>query len=283
MGFDAADFDGDLDLDYCQTNYGPNFLFEQTGDLVFENLGPQNGMELGVAAKTVSWDCNFLDVDLDEDLDLWFGSGNINPFTTYSPNAIYINDGTGKFSQATGSDSQLFSPIGKTMGSVWADFDKDGDLDVIISQSNTGVHYFENNAADNSDRNWIGIDVWQNLNNDSIKTIATGAIVDIYLSNGKSVRQVVKIGSGYAGSKDTTIHLGVPQNETITKVVVKWKDGTVIEYEDLALNQYHDIEVDYTYTQQESTASQDDTSLVTLSAFLIILLIAFVRFFPRQE
>ena len=283
MGFDAADFDGDLDLDYCQTNYGPNFLFEQTGDLVFENVGPENGMELGVAAKTVSWDCNFLDVDLDGDLDLWFGSGNINPFSTYSPNAIYINDGTGNFLQATGSDSQLFSPIGKTMGSVWADFDKDGDLDVIISQSNTGVHYFENNAADNNDRNWIGIDVWQNMNNDSIKTIANGAIVDIYLSNGKSVRQVVKIGSGYAGSKDTTIHLGIPQNETITKLVVKWKDGTVIEYEDLALNQYHDIELDYSYTQQESTSSQDDTSLVTLSVFLLIFLTAFVRFFPRQE
>ncbi len=283
MGFDAADFDGDLDLDYCQTNFGPNYIFEQIGDLAFEKAGPQNGMDFGVAGQTVSWDCNFLDVDLDGDLDLWFGSGNINPFTTYSPNAIYINDGTGKFSQATGSDSQLFSPIGKTMGSVWADFDKDGDLDVIISQSNTGVHYFENNAADNNDRNWIGIDVWQNLNNDSIKTIANGAIVDIYLSNGKSVRQVVKIGSGYAGSKDTTIHLGVPQNETITKVVVKWKDGTIIEYEDLGLNQYHDIELDYSYTQQESTASQDDTSLVTLSVFLLIFLIAFVRFFPRQE
>ena len=167
------------------------------------------------------------------------------------------------------------------MGSVWSDFDKDGDLDAIISQSNTGVHYFENNAADNNNRNWIGIDVWQKLNNDSAKTIANGAIVDIYFSNGKSVRQVVKIGSGYAGSKDTTIHLGIPQNETITKVVVKWKDGTVIEYEDLALNQYHDIEL--SYTQQESTASQDDTSLVTLSAFLLIFLIAFVRFFPRHE
>ena len=78
MGFDAADFDGDLDLDYCQTNFGPNFIFEQTGDLTFENIGLQNGMEFGVAAKSVSWDCNFLDVDLDGDLDLWFSSGNIN-------------------------------------------------------------------------------------------------------------------------------------------------------------------------------------------------------------
>ena len=45
-------------------------------------------------------------------------------------------------------------------------------------------------------------------------TIANGAIVDIYFSNGKSVRQVVKIGSGYAGSKDTTINLGIPEGET---------------------------------------------------------------------
>ncbi len=283
MGFDAADIDGDLDLDYCQTNFGPNFLFEQTGDLTFENVGRENGMTIGIASKSVSWDCNFIDIDLDGDLDLWFGSGNINPYVTYSPNTIYLNDGDGNFLQATGSDSQLFSPIGKTMGSVWADFDKDGDLDAIISQSNTGVHYFENNAADNNDKNWIGIDVWQRQKNYSAKTIANGAIVDIYFSNDKSVRQVVKIGSGYAGTKDTTIQLGIPEGETITKVQIKWKDGTIIEYQDLEINQYHNLEhIIELDNQNDSATTQEDAYVLTLSVFLLIFLVVFVRLFTRK-
>ena len=100
MGLDAADFDGDLDLDYCQSNFGPNFLFEQKGDLIFENIGGIRGMNNGVASRSVTWDCNFIDIDLDGDLDLWFGSGNINPYTTYSPNAIYLNDYNGNFLQS---------------------------------------------------------------------------------------------------------------------------------------------------------------------------------------
>ena len=284
MGLDAADFDGDLDLDYCQSNYGPNFLFEQTGDLVFESVGRDNGMNKGVASRSVTWDCNFIDIDLDGDLDLWFGSGNINPYTTYSPNAIYLNDGDGNFLEATGSNSQLFSPIGKTMGSVWADFDKDGDLDVIISQSNTGVHYFENNAADNDSYKWIGIDVWKQKAEDTARTVAIGATVDIYLSNGKSIRQVVKIGSGFAGSKDTTIHLGVPQGETITKVVVKWENGISIEFEDLENNQYHNLILnEEEYKKNNPISTQNNDSIVTLTIFLLIFTIAFVRFFPRQE
>ena len=32
---------------------------------------------------SVTWDCNFVDIDLDGDLDLWFGSGSITPYTTF--------------------------------------------------------------------------------------------------------------------------------------------------------------------------------------------------------
>ena len=170
------------------------------------------------------------------------------------------------------------------MGSVWADFDKDGDLDAIISQSNTGVHYFENNAADNDSYNWIGIDVWNQQDKDAARTVAIGSIVDIYLSNGKSIRQVVKIGSGFAGSKDTTIHLGVPQGETITKVVVKWKNGKSIEFEDLENNQYHNLVFNVEeYNKNNPTSTQNNNTIVTVTIFLLIFTIAFVRFFPRRE
>ena len=285
MGIDAADYDADGDLDYCQSNFGPNYLFEQVSDMQFQEVGLANGLNDGLASQSVTWDCNFIDVDLDGDLDLWFASGNINPYTTYSPNTIYINDGEGNFRQSYSTEeSNLFHPIGKTMGSLWCDFDKDGDLDVVISESNFGLRYFENKASD-GEKQWIGLDLWERQDNNSSSRIANGAIVDIYLSSGKMVRQVVKIGSGYAGTKDTTIHLGIPEDTDVEKVVILWKDGTVTEHNDLTINNYHAIEIISNYAQEsieEETSSRNSALLFSFVGLVVLLIIALIKF-PKQD
>ncbi len=270
MGIDVADIDGDLDLDYCQSNYGPNYLFEQVSEMRFDQVGGLNGLSDGVSSRSVTWDCNFIDVDLDGDLDLWFAGGVINPYMAYSPNSIHLNDGKGTFYEAKPDQSDLFHPIGKTMGSVWSDFDSDGDLDVVIAESNTGLHYFENNAADNDEVKWVGLDIMQKSSDEEESRIANGAIVDVYFSGGKSIRQVVKIGSGYAGTKDTTINIGIPIDENLEKVVVKWKDGTINEYSDLELNQYHTLE---TITNYAGLSNENSSSSVISSGSLIISVI----------
>lgn len=277
MGLDAGDYDGDMDLDICQSNFGPNYLFENNGDFIFEEMGEEIGLTIGYSGVSVTWDCNFIDVDLDGDLDLWFGAGNINPYSTYSPNMIYLNDGDGNFTIASMNMSKLFHPTGKTMGSIWSDFDKDGDLDVIISESNTGLQYFSNNAADNLSNQWIAIDVWEKSTHQTNFTIADGAIVDIYLSNDKTIRQVVKLGSGYAGTKDTTINLGIPDNEVIDKIGITWKDGTYQEYFDLEVNQYHSFEAVTVYNVQELTSSSEESNVLALG--LIVSLTLFVAMY----
>ena len=152
--------------------------------------------------------------------------------------------------------------------------DKDGDLDVIISESNTGLQYFSNDAADNLSNEWIGIDVWEKSTHQTNFTIADGAIVDIYLSNGKTIRQVIKLGSGYAGTKDTTINLGIPDNEVIDKIGITWKDGTYQEYFDLEVNQYHSFEAVTVYNVQELTSSSEESNVLALG--LIVSLTLFV-------
>ena len=283
MGLDAADVDGDGDLDICQSNYGPNYLYKQTSRMSFTESSVTSGLNRGVSSKSVNWDCNFVDIDLDGDLDLWFGSGSISAYTTFSYNSIYLNNGEGFFTEVVFS-SEMLHPIAKTMGSAWADFDLDGDLDLIISESNFGVKYFENDAVQNSDANWIALDIKADLDQSGVYVTAVNAKVDIKFSGGKTVRQVVKIGSGFSGSKDSTIHLGVPSNEIIESIEIKWNDGSTKIIEEPQLNQYLTIKNVMNYGQMPIDTSNDDnldsknsisnllgsTILIILFSFVII-------------
>ena len=283
MGIDAADIDGDLDLDICMSNYGPNYVFVQQGQMQFTEQSAYVGMNTGFSSQSVSWDCNFLDIDLDGDLDLWFASGNINPFTTFSPNSIYLNNGDGVFDEVD-SDTSASHPIGKTMGSIWCDFDLDGDLDLVTSDSNYGVQYFENDIAQQSGVNWIGIDVWQYNQSGMSNTTAVGAMVDVYFSNNKSVRQIVKIGSGYSGSKDTTITIGVPDGETIEKLEIRWKDGSTITVDEPEINRYHSFSQAVSYDEPSSSQESDDSQInISLVAGFILLIVGVIIVARRIE
>ena len=241
MGLDAGDVDGDGDLDICQTNFGPNYIYKQLEDNTFVQSSIESGLNLGKSAESVSWDCSIVDIDLDGDLDMWFGSGNINPFVSFSPNSIYLNNGDGVFGEAI-LNEELINPFSKTMGSSWCDFDLDGDLDLVVGDSNFGVTYYENDASQRDGVEWIAVDVTELSDGQNITLTSVGAKIDFELSNGKTIRQIVKIGSGFSGSKDTTIHLGVPDGESMESITIIWNDGTEAYIHQPETNQYLKIE-----------------------------------------
>ncbi|MCA9169516.1 MAG: VCBS repeat-containing protein, partial [Planctomycetales bacterium] len=72
-----------------------------------------------------------LDVDADDDLDLWVVSGGVESDDPVSQtDRLYLNDGQGKFERA----DETVLPFDSQSGGVIAaaDFDRDGDLDVYV-------------------------------------------------------------------------------------------------------------------------------------------------------
>jgi hypothetical protein len=122
FGFDceAADLDGDADLDVvCVSPVA-------TGTRAFFNDGKgaflPSAQKLGKAGSRAM---AIGDVDGDHDIDVvvavWYGGGK------YSANELWLNDGSGTFSQASG--------IGSEGGDIeLGDLDGDGDLDVVVSE-----------------------------------------------------------------------------------------------------------------------------------------------------
>jgi len=261
MGASVGDIEGDGDLDLCVSNFGPNYLWMQSEPTNWEEVGVDRGIAENIL---VNWDCKFLDVDLDGDLDLWFGVGKINPYTSFNNNSLYINDGNGHF--IDGIDAIGLLDQGKTMGSTWADFDGDGDLDLVLGDSNIGIRFFENDAAQRDNVRWIAIDPKSTNSNDGINKDAIGSIVDIEFSNGKIIRQAILAGDGFTGCSVSEIRLGIPSEVEIEEIRIIWNDGEVTTMDKWTLNRIN-------VQNYDPDVNLLDERLVDRIVFIIIIVI----------
>ena len=143
-----GDYDGDGDLDlyvgHSSTAGTPNRLY-RNDDQVFVDASTGLGVALLGNTRQPSW----VDYDGDGDLDLFVAMRD-------QPNRLFRNDGPESGTAAsdpawTFTDVTVESGLGderRTVGVVWFDFDRDGDLDVHVSNQNGDEDAFYRNEGD---------------------------------------------------------------------------------------------------------------------------------------
>ena len=133
-----GDYDGDGDLDlyvgYPAGADTPNRLY-RNDDQIFVDVAPGLGIDLVGTTRQPSW----VDYDGDGDLDLFVAMRD-------QPNRLFRNDGAETFTDVT-AESGLGDPR-RTVGVVWFDYDRDGDLDVHVSNQNGDEDAFYRNEGD---------------------------------------------------------------------------------------------------------------------------------------
>mgnify|MGYP003579968135 CR=1 FL=1 len=115
------DADGHTDVFLARTR-GANALYHNLGDWKFAEIGEQAGV---AAQGRTSTGCAFADVDGDGDADLIL-------LSLGGPNALFINDGAGHFTERTNAG---LSDSAGSMTVALADVDGDGDLDLYIANN----------------------------------------------------------------------------------------------------------------------------------------------------
>jgi CSLREA domain-containing protein len=113
-----GDLDGDGDLDAVVANSGPNEVWVNDGTGVFTDTGQHMG------GSQNSYSVGLGDLDGDGDLDAYFANGS----PTGTPDAVWLNDGTGVF-----TDTGQPLGTGYTHGVALGDVDSDGDLDAFTT------------------------------------------------------------------------------------------------------------------------------------------------------
>ncbi len=121
-GVAIGDVDTDGKPDLClATGPGRNYLYRQTGDLVFSDITADSGLDTGT--ETWSTGVSMVDIDNDGDLDIYVCN-------YAAPNFLYVNDGKGFFRESAKGFG--LDVVDASLMGAFCDYDLDGDLDLFL-------------------------------------------------------------------------------------------------------------------------------------------------------
>ena len=238
MGVDAGDFNGDGYLDIFVTNlsHETNALYRNNGDgtfsdMVYEaNLGKESYLFVGFGTR-------FFDYDNDGHSDIFIANGHIieaiaqvTDVLTYAQrNQLFRNNGDGTFTEVSFESGAYFRREGVSRGAIFGDYDNDGDVDIVVTQSNQPAELLRNDGGNR--RNWVRIKLVGVVSNrDGI-----GARITVTVGS-QSQMQEVRTGLSYLCSSDPRVLFGLGDFTRIDRLEIRWPSGIVQVLENLEVN-----------------------------------------------
>ena len=212
MGIAVADVDGNGLLDLFITNvFDPqeNFGNKPRGNTLLMAETSLSGIRFSDKVSTYNvldtgwaWGTSFVDIDLDGDLDLYTVQGfdefvSIYSRSLYDRNSVlFLNDGTGAFDSTRGAGCEVG---GDQRALVAFDYDRDGDVDLLITQVGLDVILLENRTYS---RNWLTVKL------DGENGRGSGARVDLTVA-GRKTSQLVMHGASYLAGPPLEAYFGL--------------------------------------------------------------------------
>jgi len=242
MGVDAADFDHSGFPGVAITNFDNEMigLYRPAANGTYNDVAVQAGVGLA-SQNTLGFGCAFLDANLDGTLDLVVANGhiddtvrNIRGNVGYAqPPQIFLNNGQGKFQDVAASTGDAFIQPKVGRGLCYADFDRDGDLDILMTTNNGPAYLYRNDqlAGNHSIRFRL---TGTKSNRDAI-----GAMVRIEHESSTQSR-LIKGGSSYLSQSELPVTFGLGKRDKIDRVIIDWPSGRSEEYKNLAAGQSYD-------------------------------------------
>ncbi len=174
------------------------------------------------------------DVDFDTDLDLFAANGHIQPMiqdgSTYRQQSqLFLNKGQGIFEDISHSIGGPFLDSLVSRSATYADIDRDGDPDILITENGGPAHLWRN---DSQGRNFLRVRL-QGItsNRNGIDSQIIGVVNDLRMY------RRVRTGGSYLGNSEKTVTFGLGQHETLDMLIVKWPSGEVRQFPEIAANQ----------------------------------------------
>ena len=237
MGVDCGDYNGDGWLDFIVANSEKATLYKNEEGLFFLDATVNSGLQQPTLPY-VGFSPLFLDYDNDGHLDLFCANGHpqdvieiLMDHETYAQHdQMFQNSGDGTYMDVSETAGAYFRETLVGRAAATADYDNDGDTDIVIMNSNQRAVLLRNDGG--NEKNWLGIQlIGSRSNRDGIGakiTISTGDMTQI---------KEVKSGSSYASGSDTRLLFGLAENQHIEKITIVWQGGTTQALENVAINQ----------------------------------------------
>lgn len=240
MGLAVADFDNDHDLDfyvsdiyYPASGIGGNRLFVSDGT---GKHWEDRGAVAGVGAAGWAWGAVATDMDDDGWQDIIVTNGWTASWDNY-PTRVFHNSADGTFAEVAAGCGIVNFGQGRSL--LRLDADQDGDEDLILTESNGPLSYYQNET--NNGNHWLRI----SLNTDAVDHLAPGGHgTEVVISSPSGQRSLLRhldSNQSYLGQNEMVIHAGLGPNADEVDVRVYWADGTESFYPKVAVDQHLEI------------------------------------------
>ena len=239
----------------------PSQLFINQGD-GFQNTGSVGALNTFEDGRCVAAG----DFDNDMDIDLYVVRSRTSANV---PNRLYTNVGNGLFLTSLDTDNVSGSPNGRGQSATVADYDRDGYLDLFVTNGRAEYPFsegpdqlFRNIGGDN---NWLQIDLKGTVSNrDGI-----GARLFATTPDGKTQLRENGGGIHWAQQDQKRIHFGLAQNEKVSELAIHWPSGVIQKLTDVPVNQI--LRVVESDEQPYLTGDVNQDEQVDILDFLLIL------------
>ncbi|MBM3782856.1 MAG: CRTAC1 family protein [Acidobacteria bacterium] len=239
MGVDAIDHDGSGRAHILVGNFSNQMLglYHNEGNGLFVDEAPRS--PIGRASLlSLAFGVFFFDYDLDGRPDIFAANGHIEedigrvqPKVTFQqPPLLFRNEGKSRFADVSKQVGLAFTRPLVARGAVYADYDRDGDLDVLISNNNGRAVLYRNDGGNRN--NYVSFRLKGTTSNRS----ALGAIVRI-----GSQWRAVHSGSSYCSQSDIALVFGFGSEALLPKVEIEWPSGKRQTLTNVRTRQHLDI------------------------------------------
>lgn len=232
MGVLSFDYDNDLDIDLYWTSWPdakidrPNALYQQVSPLG----GSPTFSETTVASGTGDVDgwgisCNAGDIDNDGWQDFVITNGFSD---TSTPNVLFHNNADGTFSDLTAA---IGGGDFDGRGTALADFDNDGDLDLVITaDSDVPTRLWRNDSINT--HHWLTLIL---VGTDSNRS-GIGALIEVTTDLGTTLQEVSG-GAGRGSQNSLPVEFGLGDATAVQTVSIRWPSGKTQLLSDVAMDQ----------------------------------------------
>jgi len=241
MGVDIADYDNDGLMDVFSTHFAGDYstLYHNEGNLVWEDVTLKSQLRK-TYGLLVGWGTRFADFNNDGWKDIYHSNGHVYPFLESSrfeerynqPGTLFLNQMNGTFLDVSSKAGAGMQVRKSARGVAFADFDNDGDIDLIVANMNDSPLLLRNDRSDSN--HWITVKtLGRKSNRDGIGarlTAVTGKLQQIW-----EIKRTV----GIYSASDPRAHFGLGTYDRVDLLEVRWPSGKVEEFNHVAADAHY--------------------------------------------